>query len=621
MSTIETTTNALNAERLAPQFFDIVRSRFAGGESHMFLLHGNIYDFIFPGWPVEEWLEAQFGGTEDEPRRDVVMLLHGDRIDFLRPSMRRVFEATMGFELPTDEGERMALTQTDMWSKPHPDDFPLPTEPSAMLKLALDFLKLARRVNPDDPQSGPMVPGGAKSAALFIPRMDTFTPTSEKNIMTTEARNILEWIEEASTDTDLEDAQNPIIFMAQNISEVHQDVAKASGLRQVRVPLPDMAERLQFINDLIDMKPWLTLDEDITPEVFASLTAGCNRRDIEDITLRAGDRPLTRKLILERGQELMDVRYGAVLKRLEPTFGFEGIGGNVKLKALLQRKVIDRMKRGVTKGVPMGVLLIGPPGTGKSAVAMAAAKETGINAIEIKLIKEKWYGNSERNLESLIEGAEQFAPTYLFIDEVDKAFGTGGGQDDHPVDAAIQKRLQEWLGDESHRGRIFVMEATNYPDKVPPALIRTGRVDIKAPMLAPETAEERVDILYRLLHRYGNPVDVTSLLEFGQPTESWVGSDLEFAVSQAVGDVADDPETDIIEALRAAIEDTVPADNAEIRNQEQAALRWTNVMSLLPEREKVRRRERARQRQTQSPEGSGPGRIRQAHRDADGPVL
>ncbi|HEX8868104.1 MAG TPA: ATP-binding protein, partial [Lentzea sp.] len=348
---------------------------------------------------------------------------------------------------------------------------------------------------------------------------------------------------------------------------------------------------------------------------------GQNRRDIEDITLRAGDQPLTRRLALERGQELMDVRYGSVLKRLEPTFGFEGIGGNEGLKAFLQRKVIDRMKRGVTEGVPMGMALLGPPGTGKSALATAAAKETGVNAIEIKVLKNKYVGESERNLEILIEGAEMFAPTYLFIDEYDKAFGESG-DNEHPVDAAMQKRMQEWLADESHRGRIFLMAASNYPERVPPAMMRTGRIDVKAPMLAPETETERVDILYRLLHRYGQPTEIVGLLEFGRPTEGWVGSDLEFAVSQAVGDVHDDPTLSVTDALREAIENTIPADNASIRAQEAAALRATNVLSLLPERERARRRQQAREQHASSAEGIGQGgRIRQARRDPDGPVI
>jgi hypothetical protein len=222
----------------------------------------------------------------------------------------------------------------------------------------------------------------------------------------------------------------------------------------------------------------------VSAEEFASLTAGQNRRDIEDITLRAGDQMLTRKLALDRGQELMDVRYGSVLKRLEPAFGFEGIGGNDTLKEYLMRKVI-RQRASIKKGVPMGMLLSGPPGTGKSAVAVACAKETGVNAIEIMNLKDKWVGASERNLEILIEGCEMFAPTFLFIDEYDKAFGSSGGQDEHPVDAALQKRLQEWLGMESHRGWIFLMGATNYPENVPPAMMRTGRIDVKAALLAP----------------------------------------------------------------------------------------------------------------------------------------
>ena len=614
-TTVETVINALDAERNAPEWFDTIRQRFSRGESHMFLAIGNIFDFVFPGWPVGEWLEAQFKGTDVAPRRDVVLSIHTNKITFPNVRMRRLFEATMGFELPTDPQEREVFTQGDLWTEAHPDDFPLPTEPSAMLRLAFDFLKKARFNDPDDINSGPVVPGGARSAAIIITRADLLIPPTEKFMLTPERSQILEMIEEASTDTTLEFAQNPIVFMAPSASEVHTDVVKATGLRPIRVPLPGYVDRLQFIRDLINLKPLLTME--ITAEEFASMTAGQNRRDIEDITLRAGDNPLTRKLALDRGQELMDVRYGSVLKRLEPAFGFEGIGGNDGLKAYLHRKVISRMRRGVTKGVPMGCLLSGPPGTGKSALAVACAKETGVNAVEIMNLKDKWVGNTEKNLEILIEGVEMFAPTFLFIDEYDKAFGSGGGENEHPVDAALQKRMQEWLGDESHRGRIFLMGATNYPENIPPAMYRTGRVDVKAAPLAPESEEERIDILQRLLTRYGHPyVPVTSLLEFGALTSGWVGSDLEFAVSQATGDVNDDETLDLMDALRTAIEDTIPADTTAIRAQEAAALRSVNVLSLLPRRERERRRQASASHSSDLPGG----RLRTARRE-DGPVI
>jgi SpoVK/Ycf46/Vps4 family AAA+-type ATPase len=320
----------------------------------------------------------------------------------------------MGFELPSDPDERTLLTTTDMWTTPHPNDVPLPTEPPTMFRLALDFLKKARYSNPDDPFSGPEVPGGARSAALVVPRMDLFVPPCEKYLLSPERLRLVEMLEIASTDSSLEDAQNPIVLMTPSRSDIFSDVRKASGLRQIRVPLPGYPERLQFIYDLIDMKPWLTMA--ISAEDFAVLTAGQNCRDIEDITLRAGDRPLTRRIVLERGGELIDARYGGVMQRLNPTFGFDGIGGNVGLKDFLQRKVISRIRRGITKGVPMGMLLAGPPGVGKSALAMAAAFEAGINAIEIRNLKDKWLGNSEKNLEEMIEGRD-VRPTFLFMDE------------------------------------------------------------------------------------------------------------------------------------------------------------------------------------------------------------
>jgi hypothetical protein len=106
------------------------------------------------------------------------------------------------------------------------------------------------------------------------------------------------------------------------------------------------------------------------------------------------------------------------------------------------------------------------------------------------------------------------------------------------------------------------------------------------------------------------------LIEFGQPTSGWVGSDLEFAVSQATGDVNDNPDMDLMDALRSAIEDTIPADNVAIRAQETAALRSVNVLSLLPRRERERRRQVATTHRDENP-GT---RIRTARRE-DGPAL
>jgi hypothetical protein len=116
-------------------------------------------------------------------------------------------------------------------------------------------------------------------------------------------------------------------------------------------------------------------------------------------------------------------------------------------------------------------------------------------------------------------------------------------------------------------------------------------------------------------------VPVASLIEFGEPTVGWVGSDLEFAVSQATAAVKRRG-ANIIDALRTAIEDVIPADNLKIRQQEEAALRACNLNSLLPPSEREKRR-RQRQARTQEHGGRdlGPGRIRQARRGDEGPVI
>lgn len=577
-------TSILTPARTVPAWFETLRLRFGRGEAHMFLLHGQTSDFVYPGWPVARWLGRQFAGTLDRPGRDVVLSVSLDGIAFQTVAMRRLFEKTLGMQLSSDPEERAAQTAPGA-----PDDVPLPTSPDQMLAMVIEFLKQARRSDPEDPDSGPAVRDGARSAAAIVKRLDLMLPPGDKAALSPERLHMIQMLDEASTDKALEDAWNPLVLLAPTIGSVHADVVEAAGLRSIKVPLPDTAARLAFITELVTLKPDLQLD--MTPIELAALTAGLSRRDIEDITLRAADQPLTRAIALDRQQELMDERYGSVLQRLEPTAGYSNLGGNAALKEYTDERVIRPMRSGdelKLKHVPMGMALVGPPGTGKSAFAMATAFEAGINCIELKTLKEKWVGSSERNLDLLIEGAEEFAPTIVFIDEFDKAFGSSeGGGGDHPVDASMRKRLQEWLSDTTHRGRIFLMCATNYPERVDPALFRTGRIDVKAPMLPPSSNEEREDILGRLIIRYSGVPYGGSLAGFAQATDGWTGADLEFAVTKAFGTV-EIRGVPLQDALLDAIATIRRADSAETRRQSEQALRACNDLSLLPQRERER---------------------------------
>jgi ATP-dependent 26S proteasome regulatory subunit len=606
--TLQPVTNATNAARQVPAWFETLRLRFGRGEAHTFLLHGLTSDFVYPGWPVARWLTRQFAGTADRPGRDVVLTVSLDTgITFPSVQMRRMFERTVGLQLSDDPDVRASQVAPGA-----PDDVPLPTAPSEMLAMVIDFLKRARRKSISDALlearsaeerarlveqrnrgvtevDEPAVPGGARNAAAIIKRLDLIVPPGDKATLSEARLLMIQMLDEASTDTALEQAWNPLVLMSPSLSEVHADVVAAAGLRAIKVPLPDYEARLAFIRELQLLKPDLRLEMD--PEQLAAITAGLSRRDIEDITLRAGDQPLTRTIALERQSELLDSRYGSVMRRLEPTFGYDALAGVDRLVDLYRAEVIPQL-RTRDPDAPMGSLLMGPPGVAKTDFMLATAFEAGVNAIEMKNLESKWLGESQGNLELLFEGAEMFQPCIIKVDEFDKVFGSSESGDDHPVHAQMRKRTQEWMGDQRHAGVIHVMGATNYPDKCDPAMIREGRMDIRAAMLPPDAAEERAAIFAKLLERFNVPgretVTPADLLALGEATPRRTGATLVAVVKKAKRSVKNRG-VSLVEALQDAAHTINSAETADIRRQTAMAIDYCNDLSLLPDWARARR--------------------------------
>ncbi len=157
----------------------------------------------------------------------------------------------------------------------------------------------------------------------------------------------------------------------------------------------------------------------------------------------------------ERKQDIIASEYAAVLEILEPSFGWEAIGGLEHVKRFFHRSVILPMAQANTRRIPMGVLMTGPAGTGKSVVAEAVAREAGVNAVVLNLarILGQYVGNSERNLEKALQAIKSLAPTIVFIDEIDQSVSRGGSGDSG-VSSRIFKRLLEFMSDTGNRGQV-----------------------------------------------------------------------------------------------------------------------------------------------------------------------
>ncbi|MBC7339699.1 MAG: ATP-dependent metallopeptidase FtsH/Yme1/Tma family protein [Firmicutes bacterium] len=218
---------------------------------------------------------------------------------------------------------------------------------------------------------------------------------------------------------------------------------------------------------------------------------------------------------------------------------FADLGGVDEVKEEL-KEIVDFLrhpKRYLEMGarIPKGVLLVGPPGTGKTHVARAVAGEAGVPFFFISGsdFVEMFVGVGASRVRDLFEQAKKHAPAIVFIDEIDavgrqRGAGYGGGHDER--EQTLNQLLVEMDGFSTNEG-IIVMAATNRPDVLDPALLRPGRFDRQVVIDRPDL-KGRLEILR--IHTRNKPLDKEVDLEVvARRTPGFTGADLENVVNEA----------------------------------------------------------------------------------------
>lgn len=217
--------------------------------------------------------------------------------------------------------------------------------------------------------------------------------------------------------------------------------------------------------------------------------------------------------------------------------GYDDIGGCRKQLAMIKEMVELPLRhpelfKAIGIAPPRGILLFGPPGTGKTMIARAVANETGsffflINGPEIM---SKMAGESESNLRKAFEEAEKNSPSILFIDEVDsiapKREKTNG-----EVEKRIVSQLLTLMDGVKKRSNVVVMAATNRPNSIDPALRRFGRFDREVDIGIPDCTG-RLEIL-RIHTKNMKVAEDVDLEQVASETHGCVGADLASLCSEA----------------------------------------------------------------------------------------
>ena len=266
--------------------------------------------------------------------------------------------------------------------------------------------------------------------------------------------------------------------------------------RTLAIPPPDLGRRTLLFRAALARVPSEQLDYDR----LAGRSAGFSGADIlaavihaSTTVARTGGR-LTTDTVMEAIEDTTP-SLGSVPMGEMPSYGFDKVADLEDVKQRLTEAVIwpvTEPERFARMGIepPRGVLLHGPPGTGKTFVVRALAHEAGAAFFSVKgaELLDKFVGESERGVRELFARARGAAPSILFFDEFDALAPVRGRSTTTVTDSVVAALLTEIDG-VSARGDVAVIAATNRPDLIDPALLRAGRFEVQIELSLPnETA-------------------------------------------------------------------------------------------------------------------------------------
>lgn len=254
--------------------------------------------------------------------------------------------------------------------------------------------------------------------------------------------------------------------------------------------------------------------------------------------------------------------------------GFNAIAGMKELKEQLQLDVIDALrnpkeyeKYGIS--IPNGMLLYGPPGCGKTFFSKRLSEEVGFNFIDVKpsTLQSKFVNATQENIAAMFIEAEEKAPTIIFIDELDALVPSREG-DLHQMHANAVNEFLAQMNDCGAKG-IFIVGASNRPEKIDPAILRAGRLDKKV-YLPPPDFEARKSMFEMHLKQRKEVLDFgIDYDKLGQLTENYVSADIELLVNEASRKALKDKSRISMETLEYTIKNNKPTVNlSELKKYE-----------------------------------------------------
>ncbi len=541
-----------------PAWTQEIATLYESGAYNQFILHGNLND---------SFLVSDPGGQK-----------LGDIYSLINRQLLSGFDVVLTYDLGRGilaEKGREAFSQ---WPSHDAENLQTRKPRDAVVTLTHYFRYVANLRNISGSSKAPKVAALIKGAEWMAPAVQSGL-NYELNAT---ALMMKEW----SQDPLLLSHHLATFLFSENMNDLHPLLANNPRAARVKVDLPDAAQWKRFFSFAAasfketlpetDGTSWQGSDQFLGASCHAVWQL-LQRRAYEKEPLKISDAVSLKKSLVEKECQ-------GLIEFTESDRTLDDIAGQEAIKNLL-RQDIALLHQGDTKALPMGYLLCGPVGTGKTYFVECLAGEAGIPVVTIKNFRDKWVGSSEGNLEKIFRLLHALERCFVFIDEADQSLGKrDSGSSDSGLSGRIYSMFAKEMSQVRNRGKIIWLLASSRPDLIEVDLKRPGRVDVKIPLLPAHTPAGVAGLLYALCRKQGIELSEAQILEHQEILPEWLtpGSAEALAVKLYRNIKADG--LNPLEALSSALngyQNPVPRDVMEF--QIDLAVRESSDMSFVPE--------------------------------------
>jgi ATP-dependent 26S proteasome regulatory subunit len=373
-----------------------------------------------------------------------------------------------------------------------------------------------------------------KRIVLIVDYAETVVPNTEISRYTDEDRYCLVTLNRWASDPIFTQGDISILLLTENLADINPTIVRSPSTIKVNIPIPDEAVRESFLR-FLDRNDKLLMEESLSIEEFAKITSGLNLVNLNQLSAESfqEDREISLGYLKERKKQIIEAEAVGLLEFIESEHDLSAVSGHDFVKKRF-RSAARAIREGRFDVLPMGYLIAGPVGTGKSFMVQAFTGEIGIPVVKFRNFRSKWQGVTEANLEKILNILKAMAPVGVMIDEADAFLGDRNQEGDSGTSNRIFAQIASFMGNTEYRGKIIWFLITCRPDLLPIDLKRQGRAEEHLALFYPETMEEKEDLFSTLVKKLALRIQKVNVADlFRRYKYEFSGADLESVLIRA----------------------------------------------------------------------------------------